>query len=70
MLVICGFKIPMFAHNQIGLYGTSEQMKATENIWKDSGHKVTGRQPGHAYSINVDKPKKDWIDKQPPVGQE
>ena len=62
MCCICGFKAPMFVHSQIGLYGTSEQMRLTEKQWEKNGYDFTSRQPSHAYSIDVDKPQKDWVD--------
>ena len=63
MRCICAFKYGMFVHNQIGLYGTSSQMKQTEKIWAGKGHKFTNRQPSHAYSCRVDVPETRWIDK-------
>lgn len=63
MRIICGFKVPMCVHNQIGLYGTSAQMKATGRAWAGHGHKITNRQPSYAFSISVDKHKTEWIDK-------
>lgn len=63
MRCICGFKVPMCVHNQIGLYGTPEQMRKTEVIWKRAGHKFTSREPSYALSINVDIPQNKWVDK-------
>ena len=63
MRCICGFTVPMFVHSQIGLYGTSAQMRLTEEHWKKVGYEFTNRQPSYAYSIEVDIPKDDWVDK-------
>lgn len=62
MRCICAYKISMCVHNQIGLYGTSEQMKLTETQWIGNGHEITNRQPTYAFSCDVDKPQKKWID--------
>ena len=62
MRCICGFKVPMYVHSQIGLYGTSKQMRLTEKQWKEKGYDFVNRQPSYAYPINVDKPQKDWVD--------
>ncbi len=62
MRCICAHKVSMCVHNQIGLYGTSEQMKQTEKWWIDNGHKVVNRQPSYAFSCNVDKPEAEWVD--------
>ncbi len=62
MKCICGNKVSMCVHNQIGLYGTSQQMKQTEKRWNDNGHKVVNRQPGFAFSCNVNIPESEWVD--------
>ncbi len=64
MIIISGSKVSMCVHYQIGLYGTSAQMKQTEGAWIESGHKVTNRQPGYAFSCDVDIPRSGWVDKQ------
>ena len=64
MVCICAFKMSMFVHNQIGLYGTSKQMKATEKTWRSKGHNVTNRKPSYAFSIDLNKPREEWADKQ------
>ena len=62
MRCICGNKVSMCVHNQIGLHGTSEQMKRTEKRWIGNGHKVVNRQPSYAFSCNVDIPEARWVD--------
>ena len=63
MMVICGYKVSMCVHNQIGLYGTSEQMKQTEQTWSENGHEVASRQPSYAFSCDVDISRDKWVDK-------
>ncbi len=62
MIIIHGSKVSMCVHNQIGLYGTSAQMKQTERVWIEKGHEVTSRQPSYAFSCNVDIPRDQWVD--------
>lgn len=68
MLCIQGFKVSMCVHYQIGLYGTSEQMAATETKWAKAKQEFTNRQPGHAFNININIPREQWVDKQPKNG--
>ena len=63
MRIICGFTVGGCVHYQIGLYGTSDQMKQTQKRWIDNGHEVVNRQPSYAFSCDVDKPEADWVDK-------
>ena len=62
MVIICGFTVSMCVHAQFGLYGTSEQMKATEKAWEENDTKFTGREPSYAFSIDVAIPREDWVD--------
>jgi hypothetical protein len=62
MRCIAGFKPGMCAFNEIGLYGTSEQMKSTEADWKKAGCKPLSRQPRAAFGFNLNAPEEAWVD--------
>ena len=62
MRVIHASKCSMCVHNQIGLYGTSAQMRQTEKEWACYGHEITNRQPSYAFSCPVDIPEAEWVD--------
>ncbi len=65
MVCICAFKVPMCVHNQIGLFGTPDQMSKTQGEWIKAEHKVTNRQPSYAFSMDIDKPRESWVDSVP-----
>ncbi len=65
MKCIKAFKMSMFTHFQIGLYGTSDQMRATEKRWLADKVEFTNREPTHAFAINVDIPVQKWVDYKP-----
>ena len=57
--ISCG-TVSMCVHTQIGLYGTSEQIKKLEAIWKEKKYEFVNRQPTYAFDITVNKPREDW----------
>lgn len=62
MRCIRAWKPDMHVYNEIGLYGTSDQMTATERDWVAAGHAVAPR-PGHmVFGVNLRVPRDEWID--------
>lgn len=68
MQIIRGFKLGMTVWNSLAIYGTPEQMAATDRDWTLAGaKKLTGRKPPGGWSIPCppdrtlwDESKADW----------
>jgi hypothetical protein len=72
---IRAFKPDMHVYNEIGLYGTAEQMNATEEAWgaissKDGvHHEILDRKPQAAFGFDANIPHDEWTEcKLPDVG--
>jgi hypothetical protein len=76
MKCIDAYKFDMHFYNELGLFGTSQQMQATETTWQapryENGHichEVLRRKPPSAFGVNVSIGKKNWLERKlPPVG--
>lgn len=62
MQVIRGWKPDMHVFAEIGLYGTPQQMQATENAWITKGLRVCVSKPSAAFGVNLNLPRPQWAE--------
>jgi len=63
MYVIAGYKPNMHVYNEIGLYGTPEQMRAVEEVWTKAGNKLKPRSFRAVFGVRVKHiPPSKWLD--------
>jgi len=63
MQIITAYKPSMNFYNQIGVYGTPDQVRKTDEAWENAGHKVLNRKPRAASNFSVNIPKEEWVDR-------
>lgn len=54
-------KPDMHVHNEVGLYGTREQMKAVEAEWTANGNTPKPRNFHAVFKVNLDQPREKWV---------
>jgi len=54
----------MHVYNEIGLYGTASQMKATESDWEAAGNTLKPRGFRSVFGVPLKRARKDWVDTQ------
>ena len=65
MQVITAYKPDMHVCAEIGLYGTPQAMKSTEDEWKAKGHKLkSARRKSLVFGVNLNIPKAEWAEHQ------
>ena len=62
MQIISAIKPDMHAYNEIGLYGTKSQMRATERDWTTAGNKLKPRNFTAVFGVDLRVQRKDWVD--------
>lgn len=62
MLCIQALKPDMHVYNEIGLFGTSSQMRATEDIWRSNGHELKPRKFTAFAEVDLGRPRADWAE--------
>ena len=60
MEVITCRKTDWHCHNEVGLYGTSAQMKAVEAEWTSHGNAPKPRGFKGFFPVNLNKPRAEW----------
>ena len=62
MSVIVAYKPGLHVHNEIGLYGTAEQMRAVERDWHLAGHALKPRGFRAVLGVDLGTPRESWVD--------
>ena len=62
MVIIAACKPDMHVYNEIGLWGTGEQMTATEKEWEAAGNRLKPRNFCSVFGVPLGLPRKDWVD--------
>jgi hypothetical protein len=62
MYVITASRPNMHCYNEIGLYGTTEQMKAVTEEWAAHGNVLKPRSFRAVFEINKNIPAANWLD--------
>ena len=61
MEVIQCYKIDMHVVAEVGLYGTSSQMKAVEAEWAEHGNTLKRGNRKLAFGVDLNRPREQWV---------
>jgi hypothetical protein len=64
MQIISACKPAWHFFNEIGLYGTREQMSAVDAEWAASGHEAKPRSFRSVFGVNLELPRTEWVDQE------
>jgi len=59
----------MHVYNEIALWGTASQMRATEAVWAAAGNELKPRSFRAVFGAPVDLPRDQWLDNKEGAGR-